>query len=181
MSGLWRLIGLRVGLSASFAAAALGCNSSDPLSSQIPEPPEMQFEFVAATDLDSYLDEVRTTIPTLDLVRIEFTTISDGWARETVSLYWSRQFAANLVKRAQHLRARVEAIRPASSHLNGIHLKYEEAIDAYINAFRLFIDQMDGTSLPSIEDVNRGLYQGNFLMDRFQLLLSNLAGTRVIL
>ena len=160
----------------------VGCGSSDPLSSPDPPPAEIRtFEFVLAADLDAYVSDVRETLPSLNLTRDEFQSILIGRTNGALTTYWAEQFTGNLIKRLAGLQTQVGAIRPANCELRRVHSEYEEALEAYGDAFTAFADQLGFPTSQSIEDVNTMLYRGNFLMDRFQLRLSNLAGVRVTL
>ena len=159
--------------------ASTGCGGSDPLSSPETQGPVRSFRYLPAADVEAYIAVTRSTISALNRVRDEFGAITTGWTSDKVTAYWTRQFTANLMKRAEDLQSRVKSIRPEAPELLDIHMAYEEAVAAYLEAFQQFLDQMDIATPQSVEDVNAMLYRGNYLMDRYQLRLSNLLGQQV--
>ena len=96
-------------------------------------------------------------------------------------MYWTEQFMRNLLTRVELIREQVRAIRPEHPDLLEIHGEYEEGLELYEKAFRLFLEQVPVPYPGSIDPVNVNLGQGNIRIGRFQASLSALVGQQVVL
>lgn len=135
---------------------------------------------VQITEFNAYLNDVRRTYASVNLMSDEFGSISFGWTQQVVSNYWTRQFTLNMVNRLTRLQAEVRGIRPENPELRRIHTEYEAGLETFQEAFGLFLTQIDFSTADAIDQVNLLLFQGNRRLDQFRLMLSNLIGSTVV-
>ena len=134
---------------------------------------------VRATEMGAYLSEAQRTYQTVHLMTDEFTGISQSWTLEIVSLYWTRQFTLNLLKRLRLMQKAVLAMRPSNPELLQIHTEYEKGLETFGLAFEAFEQQIDFPNSDGIAEVNFLIRDGNRLLENYQILLSNLVGTQI--
>ncbi len=157
----------------------VGCGSSSPTSSpEVPEPgaPEGQMVFVRSAEVEAYIGHVQRSFESVAVMISEYTVISQSWTRGQASKYWTQQYTVNLINRVKLLREQVRGVRPENAELRLLHTEYEEALEAYQEAFELFLRET-AFEIPIVsQEVNNKIAEGNVHLIRFQVILSNWTG-----
>ena len=161
------------------AGLAIGCGESTPVAT-VDEVPAGNVRLVLLSDFNGYIADVQLTIPNVNLMIAEFTSIGKDFNAGFVPLYWIAEYTKNLLKRVEGVQAEGQKIRPSDPELLKLHLEeYEAALEDFRLAFSLFVQSIEQPGFVTTEQVNDHIVSGNTHLIRLQILLGNLGGTRV--
>lgn len=161
--------------------ALAGCESST-LVAPNPEPEEIVFENVTVTELNNYIGVVNRAFPAIEVFYTEYGGVTGEAVSGLVEPYWTRQYALNMIRRIEALKATLHGLRPVNPYLRRLHIEeLEAAFDDYLDGIRYFESNIDVLSTTVLDGLNQRMGAGNVHLIRLQIFLSDLAGRDVIL
>jgi len=161
------------------SACAFGCGENMPVA---PEDSVTltNVNFITLAEFDGYIADVQSTIPGVNLMIGEFTSIAGDFNAGYVPVYWIGEYTKNLLRRVDGIQAQARAIRPTHADLLKLHIEeFEAALEDFKIGFGLFVQGIERPGTVTIDDVNDRIVGGNVHLIRLQILLGDLGGTFV--
>ena len=161
------------------SAYAVGCGEGTPLSSE-DSGLLTNVNYITLAEFDGYIADVKSTIPSFNLMIGEFSSIVADFNAGYIPTYWIGEYTKNLLLRVGEVQSRVRQIRPTHPDLLKLHIEeYEAAFEDFRIGFGLFVQGIEQPGSVSIDEVNDRIVGGNVHIIRLQILLGDLGGTFV--
>lgn len=146
------------------------------------ELPNPGFNFIVLEEFDQYVATMQGTGANVQAVAQEFGAIVRDFANGFTTTYWTAEFTRLLSTRVVSMKAEAVDLRPTHPDLNRIHREqYETGLDAYEDAFTLFLRRVETPGSISTAQLNEALAEGDGHLSPMEVRLSSLAGRTISL